>query len=116
MGILIVAWWFEGSPERLDMPQLIAAIQKFHREHPERISVHISELIQGHYLNAGSLPSFLEKDGSVALNIASDRAQEPLAWCREPDGTYLVVMVDGSAHQISPTQIRSMPAFSKILE
>jgi hypothetical protein len=113
---MIYGWWCVRSREPFDAPRLIAAMQAFHQEHPERNFVRIADLVQGRYLISGILPAPLEQGGVVSLRATGERAQEPLAWCSASDGTYLVVLADGSAHQVSKAQAESMPDLTRLLQ
>jgi hypothetical protein len=115
--ILIVAvatsYWTHHQIPFQNLPQLIAGLQGFVRDHsahgqtlPPEIS--LQDLIRGGYLTAEDVRAFEGMDVVFSTQADDTRPQSILARARTQDGQYICVLADGSVQQFTSSQYQKM--------
>ena len=108
--ILIVAlatlYWTHHQTPFQNLPQLIAGLQAFARDHsahgqtlPAEIS--LQDLIRGGYLSAEDVRAFEGMDVVFSTQADASHPQSIVARARTQDGQYICVLGDGSVQQFN---------------
>jgi hypothetical protein len=115
--ILIVAvattYWTHHQIPFQNLPQLIAGLQAFARDHsahgqilPPEIS--LQDLIRGGYLTAEDVRAFEGMDVTFNTDAKDNQPGSILARARTRDGQYICLMADGSVQQFTGGQYQEM--------
>lgn len=115
--ILIVAvatsYWTHHQIPFQNLPQLIAGLQSFARDHsahgqtlPPEIS--LQDLIRGGYLSANDVRAFEGMDVVFSTQADDTQPDSIVARARTQDGQYICALADGSVQQFSESRYQEM--------
>jgi hypothetical protein len=111
--VVATSYWNHHQIPFQNLPQLIAGLQAFARDHSAhgqtlQPEISLQDLIRGGYLTANDVRAFDGMDVVFSTQANASQPDSVVARARTQDGQYICVLGDGSVQQFTENRYQEM--------